>query len=133
MTIGEAAKRAGVNVQTIRYYERTGLVPRAHRLPDSGYRDFPEDTVQLLRFIKTAQRLGFTLREIKELVDLNIEPESACDEVIALIEGKLTDLDEKMAAMQDMKKVLNRMVRQCAQRSPSLSCPVLQALAETGI
>ena len=128
MNIGELAKRAGVNPQTIRYYEKTGLIPIPHRWPDSGYRDFPEDSVKLIRFIKCAQHLGFTLREIHELLDLKIEPQTACDEVRDLVETKISQLNEKMATMRKIRRTLRRLAKQCDERELSSSCPILESL-----
>ncbi len=128
MNIGELAKRVGVNVQTIRYYEKVGLIPFPHRWADSNYRDFNEDYVKMIRFIKSAKELGFTLREIKELLELKIEPDSACDEVKNLVEEKLSLVEEKLITMRKIRKTLRQLARQCEEREPSSACPILQTL-----
>ena len=128
MNIGELAKRVEVNVQTIRYYEKEGLIPIPHRWADSNYRDFNEDYVKMVRFIKSAKELGFTLREIKELFELKIEPDSACDEVKDLVEEKLKDVEEKLATMRKIKRTLRQLAKQCEERKPSSACPILEAL-----
>lgn len=92
LKIGEVADRAGVNLQTIRYYEREGLLPEPPRLA-SGYRMFPQDAVQQVRFIKRAQELGFTLAEIKELMALRVDQRRGSSGVRTLARGKITDID----------------------------------------
>jgi MerR family mercuric resistance operon transcriptional regulator len=128
MTIGELAKTAGVNVQTIRYYERMKLLPAAHRWPDSGYRDFDEEAALRLRFILSAQDLGFTLREIGELLDLRIIPGESCAEVRHLLEGKRAEVDRRMAEMRRLRRVLDELVDACAHRRKNTSCPALWAI-----
>ena len=128
MNIGELAKRVGVNVQTLRYYEKVGLIPIPHRWADSNYRDFNEDYVKMIRFIISAKELGFTLREIKELLELKIEPDSACDEVKDLVEEKLAAVEEKLKTMRTIKRTLRQLSRQCEERKPSSACPILEAL-----
>jgi MerR family copper efflux transcriptional regulator len=96
MRIGEAAERGGVNLQTIRYYEREGLLPSAPRL-SSGYRTFSQSTVCRLRFIKPAQELGFPLSEIRELLSLRVDTNRDRAEVRALAEAKVADIEERCA------------------------------------
>ena len=128
MTIGELAKKADVNVQTIRYYEREGLLPDAHRWPDSGYRDFDDDALQLLLFIRSAKGLGFTLREIKELLDLRILPGESCKEVEHLLAVKLDDVDRRIAEMGRMRQVLTHLMTTCQKRKGHDTCPALWAI-----
>ena len=128
MTIGELAKKAAVNVQTVRYYEREGLLPAAHRWPDSGYRDFDEDALLRLRFIRSAKDLGFTLREIKELLDLRILPGESCKEMEHLLAVKLHDVDRRISEMRRLRRVLARLVTACRKRSNTDSCPALWAI-----
>lgn len=128
MTIGELAKSAGVNVQTIRFYEREGLLPDAHRWPDSGYRDFDDEALLRLRFIRSAKELGFTLREIRELLDLRILPGESCGEMKHLLEAKLTDLDRRMQEMRRLRRVLNKLVVACRHRRKKTNCPALWAI-----
>ncbi|MBI5426463.1 MAG: heavy metal-responsive transcriptional regulator [Opitutae bacterium] len=128
MTIGELAKSAGVNVQTIRFYEREGLLPDAHRWPDSGYRDFDDEALLRLRFIRSAKELGFTLREIRELLDLRILPGESCAEMKHLLELKLTDLDRRMQEMRRLRRVLSKLVVACQHRQKRTTCPALWAI-----
>jgi len=128
MTIGELAKKAGVNVQTIRFYEREGLLLDAHRWPDSGYRDFDEEALLRLRFIRTAKELGFTLREIRELLDMRILPGESCAEVRALLETRLANLEKRLKEMRRLRGVLIGFVAACGSRRSATSCPALWAL-----
>jgi len=128
MTIGELAKKVGLNVQTIRYYEREGLLLDAHRWPDSGYRDFDDDALLRLRFIRSAKDLGFTLREIKELLDLRILPGESCVEVRQIIGTKLVDLDRRMTEMRRLRRVLVKLEAECGHRSNDDACPALWAI-----
>ena len=128
MTIGELAKAAGVNVQTIRYYERQKLLPEPHRWPDSDYRDFDEDALLRLRFIRSAKQLGFTLREIKELLDMRLLPGESCAEVRQLLESKLGDLEKRMKEMRRLQRVLVKVISACGRRRTPTSCPALWAL-----
>ncbi len=128
MTIGELARKAGVNVQTVRYYERDGLLPQAHRWPDSGYRDFDDEALQRLRFIRSAKELGFTLREIKELLEMRVLPGESCAEVRQIIGAKLADLDRRMKEMRRLRRVLVKLDAACGNRTNFGSCPALWAL-----
>ncbi len=127
MTIGELADKAGVNVQTVRYYEREGLLPEPHRWPDSGYRDFDDDALQRLRFIRSAKDLGFTLREIKELLEMRVLPGESCTEVRQMIGTKLADLDQRIKEMRRLRRALVRMDDACRRRADRRSCPALWA------
>lgn len=128
MTIGELANKAGVNVQTVRYYEREGLLPEAHRWPDSGYRDFDDDALLRLRFIRSAKDLGFTLREIEELIEMSVLPGESCTEVRQLIGAKVADLDRRMKEMRRLRRVLVKLDAACVNRTDHRSCPALWAL-----
>ena len=128
MTIGELAKKAGVNVQTIRFYERERLLPDAHRWPDSGYRDFDDDALLRLQFIRSAKELGFTLREIKELLEMRILPGESCAEVRQMIGTKLVDLDQRMMGMRRLRRVLVKLDAACGGRSDARTCPALWSM-----
>ena len=126
-TIGALAKRGRVNLETVRYYERQGLLPRPPRLP-SGYRVFPEDAVRRIHFIKRAQQLGFSLQEIKELLGLRVNPRTTCADVRRRAEAKIGDIDEKLRALEAMKKAMKKLVGACAGRGPAGECPILESL-----
>ena len=127
MTIGEVADRSNVNVQTIRYYERRGLLPTPRRSP-SGYRQYSAQNVQRIRFIKRAQALGFSLDDISELLALRVDPSTNCEEVVHHAEAKLRDIDERIEALQLMKRSLISLVGACRDRRTTSDCPILEAL-----
>jgi Hg(II)-responsive transcriptional regulator len=129
MRIGEAAREAGVNVQTLRYYERRGLLPKARR-SSSGYRKYTGDEVQVVRFIKRAQELGFTLTDVNALLRLApVEPKS-CSAVQALASSKLDELDRKIAMLKSMRRSLHELVTTCDRPRRRSACPMLDALGE---
>jgi len=115
-------------VQTIRYYEREELLTDAHRWPDSGYRDFDDEALVRLKFIRSAKELGFTLREIRELLDLRILPGESCVEMKHLLELKLADLDRRMKDMRRLRRVLDKLVTACRRRTRTDNCPALWAI-----
>lgn len=127
LKIGEVAERGGVNLQTIRYYEREGLLLEPPRLA-SGYRMFPAETVRRVRFIKRAQDLGFTLAEIKELLSLRIDSKRNSAEVRALAEAKISDIEEKIRTLKKMKRVLGELTERCSGCGPSSECPILESI-----
>jgi Hg(II)-responsive transcriptional regulator len=124
---GEVAAQAGVNVQTLRYYERRGLLKEPERRA-SGYREYPPDSVQLIRFIKRAQELGFTLAEIEDLLRLRSDKDSACSEVRAAAEAKIEDIEQKVRHLRAMKRALGTLVASCVREGSPRHCPILEAL-----
>ena len=127
LKIGEVAQRGGVNLQTIRYYEREKLLPEPPRLP-SGYRMFPEQTVHRVRFIKRAQELGFSLAEIRDLLSIQIDPKKECSDVKRLAKAKMADIDEKIRTLEAMKRVLGGLTKLCPGQGPSSECPILESI-----
>jgi len=127
LTIGQVADRAGVGIDTVRFYEREGLLPKPARTP-SGYRQFDERVIARLQFIHRAKELGFTLNEIKELLSLRVDPDTSCDDVKARAERKITDIDEKIRTLQRMKHALVGLTRECDAQSCDTECPILDAL-----
>ena len=127
MRIGEAASEAGVNVQTLRYYERRGLLKDPKRQP-SGYRAYSEDSVRIVRFIKRAQELGFTLTDVADLLRLTVDG-ARCEDVQSVASAKLVDLDGKITALSVMREALVDLLGQCRRRKRRVSCPLLAALA----
>lgn len=128
MRIGEAAAEAGVNIQTLRYYERRGLL-REPKRQSSGYRAYTDETVRIVRFIKRAQELGFTLNDVEDLLRLTVEG-ARCEDVQAIAAKKLQELEEKIEALTAMKGALVQLLGQCRRRKRRVSCPLLGALAE---
>ncbi len=127
MRAGEVAKEAGVNVETLRYYERRGLLPEPSRRP-SGYRDYAPDSVDLIHFIRHSQDLGFTLREIEELIELRHSRSRSGGEVRALAAAKLTDIETKIRRLGAMKLALEQLVESCRCNGPAWECPIIESL-----
>lgn len=131
LTIGQIAKRAGVGVETVRFYERQGLIPEPPRTT-SGYRQFPADTVARIGFIQRAQELGFSLREIDELIALRLDGTSSGAEVRARAEAKIEDIEAKIHDLERMRGTLRELTRACSGRGTAAECPILEALADSG-
>lgn len=131
-TIGQLARRAEVPLQTIRYYERRGLLPSPPRSP-SGYRMYGPEALRRLQFIRQAQRLGFTLREIQELLDLRVEGEASCQEVRAVARRKLESVRERIRQLQALEEVLDRLARICPGEGPLSACPILDLLEKEAL
>ena len=127
LTIGQLTGEAHVNVETVRYYERRGLVAQPAR-PRSGYRRYPAATVARLRFIKRAQELGFTLQEIDELLELRVGSDTRCEEVREHAQVKVDDIDAKIRSLQRMRRTLKKLVTACRQNSRTDECPILESL-----
>jgi len=119
--------RAGVNLQTVHYYERRGLLPEPPRT-GSNHRTYPADAVLRVRFIKRAQELGFTLKEIEELLSLRAAPKARCGDVRGRAEAKVRDIDARVRTLQAMKKALSKLVGECSGSGPVTDCPILEAL-----
>jgi len=127
LRIGEVAGRAGVNVQTLRYYERRGLLRTPARTA-SGYREYPTETVSLVRFVKRAQALGFTLEEIQELASLRDARARKRSEVRALADAKVRDIDKRVSLLLGMRHALTSLIESCACRNGQPTCPILDTL-----
>jgi MerR family copper efflux transcriptional regulator len=129
LTIGQLADRAGVNIQTVRYYERRGLLLQPARTR-AGYRQYPPEAADRLRFIKRAQELGFSLQEIGELLALSVKHASACAAVEARARDKIGLVNRKISELQRMKRTLQHLAAACQAREPTSDCPILEALEE---
>lgn len=129
MTRGEIAEKAGVNPETLRYYERKELIPAPPR-SDGGFRLYDDDYVDRLRFIQRAKDLGFTLAEIKGLLDLRVDEEATCQNVRARAERKLDEVEEKIRDLQRIRKALSRLADACEDDGPTSDCPILDAMEE---
>ncbi len=127
LTIGQLSKKADVIVETIRYYERRALIPKPRR-KESGYREYSEEMVQRIQFIKHAKELGFSLKEIHELLSLKLDPKTSCSEVKNRAETKIADIEEKVKTLQRMKKALVKLTKACSRKGPVIECPILEAL-----
>lgn len=127
MRIGEVAAGAGVNIQTLRYYERRGLLPKPRRR-GSGYREYELETVQLVRFIKRAQELGFTLAEVSDLIRLRKTDQRRASQVRALATAKLENIERKINQLGAMRNALHVLVEECACEGKAPACPIIEAL-----
>jgi Hg(II)-responsive transcriptional regulator len=127
MKIGQVAGQAGVRIDTLRYYERRGLLREPERR-ESGYREYPEEAVRVVRFIKRAQNLGFTLDEIEELLKLRGANGKSRRQVRAVAEAKVKDIDEKVARLQSMRSALRSLIETCNCGRGKPTCPILEAL-----
>ncbi len=127
LTIGQVAKRSGIGIETMRFYERKGLIAEPPRT-DSGYRQYPEEVVGRIRFIKRAKELGFALKEISELLSLRVDPDTTCADVREQTELKIADVEEKIRALQTIKTALEKLAVSCTGSGPTSECPILEAL-----
>ena len=131
LTIGRLAREAGVNLETVRYYERRGLLPRPPRSA-SGYRLFPAEAARRLRFIRHAQELGFSLGEIRELLSLRVSPTAKRTDVRRRADAKIADIDAKIRSLESMKKTLRKLTNACEGCAPVAECPILESLDREG-
>ncbi len=127
MKIGEVAKAAGIGIDAVRFYEREGLIPEPARRP-SGYRMYSPDVILSLRFIRRAKELGFSLKEISELLSLETSAEATAADVRKLAEAKLADIEERIRALQRMRRALRKATESCTGQGPTSSCSILQTL-----
>ncbi len=127
LTIGRLAKEGGVNLETVRFYERRGLLPKPPRSA-SGYRLFPADAARRLRFIRRAQELGFSLKEIRELLSLRVSRATKSRDIRARTEGKIADIDAKIRSLESMKRTLRKLTNVCDGCVPIAECPILDSL-----
>jgi len=127
LTIGQLAMKADVNLETIRYYERRGLLPEPPR-NKSGHRQYSSETVKRTDFIKRCQALGFSLNEIAEILELRVTPNSTCGNMKSRVEGKLSSLDKKIEELNRIRNALDRLRKKCAGKGPIGKCPILGEL-----
>ena len=125
--IGRLAKAAGLNIQTIRYYERRCLLRPNYRRP-SGYRVYDGDALRRLRFIKNAQALGFTLQEISVLLNLRVSDKARCGDVRSKAQAKLDHVVSKIQDLQALHRALSALLRACRSARATSHCPILQSL-----
>lgn len=127
MSIGELAADAGVNVETVRFYERKGLIAQPSR-PEAGYRKYDDQTSRRIRFIREAQELGFSLTEIRQLLTLRVDPTTSCADVKDAAKARIVSIDEKIATLKTMRKALVEITNSCSGSGPTTECPILDAL-----
>ena len=126
-TIGELARAAGVGVSTVRYYERAGLLPQPDRTA-TNYRLYRDEAVARLRFIRRAQQLGFTLEEIKGLLELRVSRRTTCADVRSRAEAKITDIEARIRSLRQMSHALTKLADECETHSDGVGCPLLEHL-----
>lgn len=127
MTIGQVARQTGVSVETIRYYEKEGLVDEPERNP-SGYRQYPAETIKRILFIQRAKAIGFTLREIHDLLSIQEKPEACCGDLLSRAESKMAEIEAKINELQRMKNALQMLTTECVSDNGLDNCPILDAL-----
>lgn len=129
LKIGEVAKLTGIGIETIRFYERTGLLDEPDRRP-SGYRQYDQSVIARLQFIRRSKELGFTLSEISELLGLWFDTETKCCDVRQKAQQKIEEIEEKVKTLNSMKRSLKKLIEQCQQRGSLDDCPLLEGLGE---
>lgn len=128
LSIGQVAKRVGMTVEAIRFYEREGLLAEATRKP-SGYRQFTEETVARLAFIRRAKELGFTLREVRALLGLWCDPTATREEVRERVEAKIAEIEAEIASLAEKEEGLRELCATCRGSGPAHDCPIMLAIA----
>ncbi len=128
LTISKTARRAGVGVETIRFYERKGLIEQPLKPRDGGYRTYSNEIVKKIRFIRHAQELGFSLREIEELLNLRADPRSDCADVRERATEKLTEVERKIAQLKRMETALNKVIAACPSQGALDGCSIIEAM-----
>ena len=132
LTIGKAARAAGVNVETIRFYERRGLLKQPRKPDGHGFRQYSPDIVARIRFIRKGQELGFSLREIEDLLSLETDLAADCGDVRARATAKIEDVNRKIAELERMRAALEQVVAACPGcGAPLRSCSILEALTSS--
>ncbi len=128
LTISKAATKAGVGVETIRFYERKGLIEQPPKPLDTGFRVYPEETVQRVRFIRQAQEIGFSLREIAELLSLRADPSADCSDVREQATMKLEEVNRKITQLEEIRGALEDLIAACPGRGALRACSIMDAL-----
>lgn len=129
LTIGKAARRAGVGVETIRFYERRGLIEQPLKPMGGGFRDYPEETVERIRFVQQAQELGFSLSEIDELLSLRADPAADSSEVRSRAVAKLDEVNQKIDRLEEIRAALKTVVAACPGSGSTEACSILDAMS----
>ncbi|VAW95117.1 hypothetical protein MNBD_GAMMA23-459 [hydrothermal vent metagenome] len=125
LTIGQLARQAGVNIETIRYYQRLGIINEPKK-PEAGYRIYPQESVERILFIRRAKQLGFSLKEIAELLELG---DGHCDDVRQRAEDKQTQIAKQIQDLQNLQQTLGELIKSCQQKKNNTPCPIVEALS----
>src|SRR2546422_3746232 len=126
LTVGRTASLAEVGIPTMRFYERAGLLPKPPRTT-ANYRLYPEETVTRIRFIRRAQQLGFTLKEIKDLLELRVSRRTSCAQVRSHAQNKMADIGKRIRSLRQMKRALTKLAHECETQGGG-DCPLLKHL-----
>ena len=126
-TIGRAAKQASVGVETIRFYERRGLIAQPPKPAAGGFRDYPAATLGQIRFIREAQDLGFSLEEISDLMSLRADPKADCAQVQRRAEAKLAEVEDKIERLKGIGVALGRLIEACPGKGALGACSIIEA------
>ncbi len=130
MTIGKAARKAGVGIETIRFYERRGLIAQPPKPRDTGFRVYPEETVHRIRFIRQAQELGFSLREIDDLLSLRADPSTDARDVRQRATAKLEEVNRKLGQLEQIRTALEALIAACPGTGALRTCSIMEALTD---
>ena len=129
MTRGDVAECAGVSRETVRYYEKRELIPKPSRTA-AGYRQYTGKYVERIRFVKRAQELGFTLKEIKELLSLRADPEMNSSQVKQQAKAKVAEVEKKIRDLRRIKEALTSLIASCGGNQPTANCPIMEAMRD---
>ncbi|MEJ2452320.1 MAG: heavy metal-responsive transcriptional regulator [Gammaproteobacteria bacterium] len=127
LNIGQLARQTGVTVETVRFYEKQGLIAAPQRSA-AGYRQYPRETIQRLRFIQNAKDVGFTLKDIGELLALREEPGTTCEDIQLRASDKLMEVEQKLRELTQIRNALARLVTKCKVQAVEGECPILAEL-----
>ncbi len=133
MTISKAAQSAGVGVETIRFYERKGLINQPPKPTAGGYREYPQETVEQISFVRQAQEIGFSLREIEELLSLRADPATDCAEVRDRARTKLDEVNHKMEQLRRIRDALEELIFTCPGRGAVKECTIMESFSGTNV
>jgi len=131
LTRGEVANLTGVGIETVRFYEQKGLIEKPERSP-SGYRQYTQDFVKRIQFIQQAKELGFSLKEISDLLSLRVDPRNSCKDVKNMAEEKISSVEEKIRKLKKIGTALKKLAAACRGIGPTSECPILEALEAKG-
>jgi MerR family mercuric resistance operon transcriptional regulator len=131
LNIGQVARQTGVTVETVRFYEKQGLIAAPQR-SDAGYRQYPPETVKRVQFIQHAKEVGFTLKDIGDLLALRREPGTTCTDIKLRATQKIEEVDQKIQDLKRIREALGRMIMKCSGRGALSECPILEVLELDG-
>lgn len=132
LTIGKLAERTGISADTLRYYEKMGLIKAASR-SSAGYRIYGDDAERIIQFIRGAKTLNFTLEEIRQLLTLNRSDKATCAEVLSHTTGKIAEAEQKIRELKEVKKALLVLTKECpGDDTSSADCPILDYITRNG-